>query len=174
LPHVEHVQLSNHRVRIDLGWETAASTGDLQATLRIVFELEGGWLVADIAERGWAERLTDEQAQTLAAALRGFFKAAGVDILRQQLVAQFPEPAPPTRITPEGLVVWADEEFKTEVLYRLDHHQQLTPETISGTPANGLPTLQRTGLLFREEPLLWEDWVAAWHGSTDQTQHAQS
>ncbi len=162
LPQVKRVQLSNHRVRIDLACDTADPNSSHYQPLQIIFQLEGGWLVADIAERGWAERLSDGQAQILATALRGFFKAAGVDILRQQLVAQFPEPVPPIRITPQGLVVWPDEQFQTEVLYRFNDHQQLAPELLSGPSGQNLPVLSRCGLLFREEPLLWEDWVAAW------------
>jgi len=140
--------------------------------MRLVFELEGGWLVADIVEPGWAKHLSEEQAQTLAAALRGFFKAAGVDILRQQLAAQLPDPTPPTRITPEGLLVWPDEEFKTEVIYRFNHNQQLIPEVTSGLTTESMPILQRTGLLFREEPILWEDWVAAWQQRANPPQQA--
>ena len=172
LPRIEQVQLSNHRVQIALAQPSREPANSSQQPMRLVFELEGGWLVADIVEPGWAKHLSEEQAQTLAAALRGFFKAAGVDILRQQLAAQLPDPTPPTRITPEGLLVWPDEEFKTEVIYRFNHNQQLIPEVTSGLTTESMPILQRTGLLFREEPILWEDWVAAWQQRANPPQQA--
>jgi hypothetical protein len=55
-----------------------------QQALVVVFEEIGGRLIARVSEPGWLSRLTQPQLQVVANALAGFYKMAGVDLVRHQ------------------------------------------------------------------------------------------
>ena len=60
-----------------------------QETLRIVIAIQSGWLVADVACLGWVGNLPPPQRAVLTTALVGLYKSAGVELVRQQLIAAF-------------------------------------------------------------------------------------
>ncbi len=54
-------------------------------SLWLDFEEQSGWLVASVYRRGWADTLSAPRRQTLTSALAGFYKMAGVDLVREQI-----------------------------------------------------------------------------------------
>src|SRR5262249_37263919 len=61
---VAHVTVGSNRVVIDLACPSVAPDA-----ARIAFEQQSGWMVASIPERGWIDRLADDQRQILEIAL---------------------------------------------------------------------------------------------------------
>ena len=95
-------------VRQSHGWQQASiTTGEIHlATNRILIELyapdlgedslwlafeeRAGWLLADIRLSGWLSKLSQVQERTLANALAGFYKMAGVDLSALECGAHWP------------------------------------------------------------------------------------
>ncbi len=82
------------------------------ASIHVDFEEHAGWLVAglicpDGCRETWFARLAPEQASAFRDALAGFYKLAGVDVVREQVEALLPAKTV-YDLTAEGLVVWPD------------------------------------------------------------------
>jgi hypothetical protein len=122
--------------------------------LQIEFEEHAGWLVAGIAQAGWLERLTPEQLGAFTNALAGFYKLAGVDLVREQLAALLPASACYT-IGDRGLTVWYANE--PPAIYDLEI-SLLAPNP----PLPDLPRMPADRMLFSATPIYWNDWVNAW------------
>jgi hypothetical protein len=155
---VAHVAIGSNRVHVDLACPSVAP--DLA---RIAFEQQSGWTVASIPERGWIDRLSDDQRQILEIALAGFYKRSGVDLVREQLEHALAgdHPSPPYDISDEGLVVWPGQGYQTEAIYDLRAAQPAP--VLRGTPWSGeLPTLADRHALYRRESLTWSAWTAVW------------
>ncbi len=97
---VGEIQLGTNRILLEL---YSPNLGE--QSLWIALEEHAGWLVAAVHERGWLDRLSRRQRRTLANALAGFYKLAGVDLVREQLEAQLQPTAHVYEIDERGLVV---------------------------------------------------------------------
>jgi hypothetical protein len=148
---VAAVHCGCNRIRIELSCEPLPGE-----SLLVDLEDHAGWLVAGIGRRGWLAALSAEQYEAWSAALAGFYKRAGVDVVREQVAALLP-PATTFTITETGLVVWLGD---SEVRYDLGEAEALVPVAVRG-PAS-LPTLNRKDVLFSETGLRWADWVETW------------
>lgn len=73
---VGHVDLATNRIRIEL-----CCPGLSAESCRLVFLNWGGQLVADVVGPGWVEGLDQTMRAVFAAALTGFYKRAGVDVV---------------------------------------------------------------------------------------------
>jgi hypothetical protein len=150
------IQLGSNRIRIELSCPGLSEEG-----LWLVFEEHSGWLLAGVARPGRQSALSAEQRQTLANALTGCYKMAGVHLIREQIEACFGPPPAAYDITDEGLVVWPEGHFDLEAVYPLDDEEVLQPRTPAGTPTT-LPALSADRLLFWRVPVRWADWVEVW------------
>jgi hypothetical protein len=159
---VARVRLASNNIRIEL-----ACLGLSNEPLLIVFEEQSGWLVANTLQTGWVNELDDAQRDTLLAALIGFYKLAGVDMVREQIAASFAPRRIPYDVMEDGLVVWPDGEYAEEAVYNLWHHQVIRPYPRSVSRNFLLPTLTTKSLLFVETPLRWDTWAARWDNSND-------
>lgn len=155
--HVAAVEAGSNRIRIDLA---CPALGDEICALK--FEEQSGWLLAHIAKPGWLSALSADQAAVLALALTGFYKLAGVDLVREQIESCFLPASTPYDIADEGLVVWPGPGYETEVVYDLREVPALHPRVTAGQPSAPLPVLAADELLFKRRAELWEDWVGAW------------
>jgi hypothetical protein len=149
--HVASVRCGVNRIRVELA--CAPLPGE---ALLVDLEEHAGWLVAGIARRGWQTALSAEQAEAWTAALAGFYKFAGADLVREQVAALLPPDATFT-VTAAGLVVWLGD---AEGRYDLGEAETLEPVIVRG--ALSLPRLKRQGVLFGEAELRWADWVETW------------
>lgn len=159
---VARVRLASNNIRIEL-----ACPGLSNELLLMVFEEQSGWLVANTLQTGWVKKLDDAQRDTLLAALIGFYKIAGVDMVREQIAASFAPRRIPYDVMEDGLVVWPDDEYSEEAVYNLWHHQVIRPYPRSVSRNYLLPTLTTESLLFVETPLRWDTWAARWDNSDD-------
>ncbi len=101
--------------------------------LVLALEYHAGLLVASVDQVGFLSGVSAEQQQTFLDALAGFYKLAGVHLVREQVAARLPSLGEYC-ITRTGLVPLAQPE-------------QVVP---------------LAGLLFCERPISWKDWTETW------------
>ncbi|MBS2011767.1 MAG: hypothetical protein JST00_02540 [Deltaproteobacteria bacterium] len=121
----------------------------------IHFEEQSGWLVASVPTRGFLDVLEPSQRATFEAALAGFYKRAGVEIVREQVESLVGEGVP-YDVADEGLVVWP-EGYQTEVVYDLDASGSLEG-TVRGAPIASPRQLDADRLLFARQAIAWSTW----------------
>jgi hypothetical protein len=148
---VASVRCGVNRIRVELA--CAPLPGD---ALLVDLKEHAGRLVAGVARRGWLDALSAEQAEAWSAALAGFYKLAGADLVREQVAALLP-PGATFTVTEAGLVVWLGDAAGR---YALDEPETLEPAAVRGALA--LPRLKRQAVLFGEAELRWADWVETW------------
>jgi hypothetical protein len=153
------VTVGSNRVQITIACPSLSPT---PAMLR--FELQSGWILGSIAQAGWIDRLDDLQRRILEIALAGFYKLAGVSIVRDQLVhalAGDDGASPPYDITDDGLVVWPDRSFRTELVYDL-RGSKLVPRSRGDAYEGPRIDLGGRHALFGREPMYWSVWATTW------------
>ncbi|HTU89638.1 MAG TPA: hypothetical protein VMF69_06035, partial [Gemmataceae bacterium] len=143
------IHIATNRIRIEL-------TGPA-ASVSVDFEEHGGWLLAGLTcpaacQDTWLSRLTSEQSVAFRDALGGFYKLAGVDMVREQIESQLP-PGTVYNLTETGLVVWPLSEQNGEVVYDLHDDPP------------------KDALLYSATPIRWNDWVQTWQGDHDGKGH---
>jgi hypothetical protein len=169
-PHVEvgHIEIASNRVRIGLVCESLQGGRDASGTAKIAFEEQSGWLLGSVAQLGWIAKLDDVQRLVLENGLAGFYKMAAVDIVRERLEAELRDgdgnaATPAYDVSEEGVVVWPDGGYKTELVYKLDGRSTLTPIVRGGGAAVQAPrTIDAKRILFRDERIEWTRWAEAW------------
>jgi hypothetical protein len=125
---LERIRLATGRIRFELACK--AFHGE---RLVIDLELHSRWLLAGITQPAFLNRLHHEQRKAFADALAGFYKLAGVQLVREQL--ESPAQAPNS--------YWIT---RTE----------LVPLDKSSPPVKLEP------FLFSAVPIAWKDWVEVW------------
>jgi hypothetical protein len=151
------ITLASNRVRIEL------TCPDLsKESLQITFEDRAGWLLAGVEEPGWLPDLNRNQVQVLATALAGFYKMAGVLLVREQIDSCLENVEVAYDVTSNGLVVWRQPDFRAEAVYKLGPQELLEPLARTGALSEQLPTLIPRQLMYSLVPVYWESWVEAW------------
>jgi hypothetical protein len=130
--------------------ETSIMRRLVPQSLEIAFEQQSGFLVAGVSRSGWLENLGREERLVLADALAGFYKRAGVDLVREHLATVLP-PGATWSVSDDRLVVWCDDNATD---YSLDDGALPWPQVV-----------------FGKRPLRWADWVAAWERDQDGKGH---
>ena len=150
------VAIGSNTIRLAIACPSVAPE---PATLRI--ELQSGWLVATL-DPGWIRALDERRRQIAENALAGFYKRAGIDIVREQLEdALRAMDAPPYDLDGDHLIVWPGRGFETEVIYslrsrRMRHHVRGAPP-----PSEPVP-LRPQNVLFARQPVYWSVWATSW------------
>ena len=152
-------------------WLMLECPGVLESPLEIAVDVQAGWLLAGVVEQGWSGRLPPNQRQVLVTALLGLYKSMGIELVRQQIESEFSQPMPPYNITDEGLVVWPDEAWETEVRYDLHEAQWIAPQSVRGLARRRMPTIERGHLVFSEVPITWDCWLDVWRRDQADQEH---
>jgi len=139
--------------------------------LEFALDYQSGWLLAGVLESGWLPKLNADQRQTLAAALAGLYKMAGVDLTREQIAASLPGTTFAFDVTDVGLMVWTAADCAQDVVYDLTAGPELPPSSLNGVVPTGMPVLDARRLLFSSAPLGWTDWAHAWDGNHANGEH---
>jgi hypothetical protein len=107
--------------------------------------------------------LTRGQKQTLAQALVGLYKMAGVHLTREQ-VAESLSPTPISMaISNDNLVIWTESDLSKEAIYDLSGGPVLLPRSSNGAlPPGLLRPLDCERVLFANVPVTWKDWTHIW------------
>jgi hypothetical protein len=154
---VKKVQLLTNRIAVEV------SLGDTAPTpLSIQFDARKGRLLAGMTNSEAVDRLSPRQREALAVAILGLYKAAGIDLVRQEIETQLPRTIFAYDVDEQGLVVSLEESPETEIHYPLDEDREMTPSVTGGTAPTTMPVLDRSRLLFGEIRVPWERWVEVW------------
>jgi hypothetical protein len=169
--HLGTVRPGTNRIRLEL--RCPRLPGD---SVHLDFEERSGRLVAGFARPGsaggdgpaegpaaasWLAHIGPEQVLALRDALAGFYKLAGVDLVREQVEGVLP-PGAAYDVTDEGLAVWPGPGFASVAVYELGDGPDLTARPPEGAAPVSLPALRPEQLRFDRVPVLWDDWVETW------------
>lgn len=160
---VGHIDVASNRVRVEI---ICAGAGEVP--VQISFEEQSGWLLGSIPRRGFLERIPQDQLIVFENALAGFYKIAGVELVREQIIAGIGDQ--PYDIAGDGLIVWPSRDYRTEVVYDLHSNAPLLRGRVRDTegkpaslPDGALPiTLASNDLFFSKQIIRWAQWVEAW------------
>ncbi len=165
-PRVGEIELSNNRIRIEI--EPPRELAD-RPPLWLHFEEQWGWLVASVDQLGWVADLDDRLRSVFTAAVAGWYKQAGVHLIREQIEANFETDQSRYDIADRGLIVWPSAEYDAEVTYDLTKQWRIAPETRGIGPGRALPVVDARQIVFARTPLSWEKWVRLWSRPIDPT-----
>ena len=154
---IGEISLASNRIRIALACPSVGS-----AAAEVTFEEQSVWLLGSVSRAGFIDALDDEQRIVFENALAGLYKVAGVDLVRERVNACIG--GAPYDVMDEGLLLWPEGSWATELIYDLEGRGKLRPRRHAGDAAlvKAAPTLEARDLLYRNEPLLWSEWVGAW------------
>ena len=166
------IHLASNRIRVELRWP-----GRAEQSVHLDLEERAGRLVAGVttaleyAEKsgpgerrprnGWLDHLPVEQVRAFTDALAGFYKACGVDLVREQVQALLP-PESWFAVQGQGLVVETGPDLEKGAVYDLQLDGLLPPRPFDGLAPAHLRTLSADKLAFARNAIRWEDWVEAW------------
>ena len=154
---IQYVQVASNSIRVALASEGRGGP------LVLAFQEQSGWLMVGVLQAGWLDELKDWHRQTLDLAIAGFYKLAGVDIVREQLSGCFTPDLPPYDVMDKGLVVWPDGKYEAEVHYDLGARPVMRPRPRTLARLYDLPNLEADHALYSELTIPWDTWVACWH-----------
>ncbi|HMY17853.1 MAG TPA: hypothetical protein PKA58_16130, partial [Polyangium sp.] len=158
---VAGIELGSNRVTVELACEKLTKSKTV-----VTFEEQSGLIVANVAEPGFIGVLPDKESRILFEnALAGFYRVAGVDLVREQIRSVLGADVA-YDISNEGLVVWPDEHYRSEVRYRLDNgftEPMSEPEIRGEAPKTPPKPIDLRKIMFRDQHISWTDWVSAWN-----------
>lgn len=142
--------------------------------LQVAFDERSGWLLAGIQEAGWLSLVDSRFRELVLVALAGFYKLAGVDLVREQLLAQLAPREPVYDVTDEGLALWPEARGGVRILYNLySLRGELRPRSSDSGLAADYPSLRVREIRYALRPLAWEAWVEFWDASTTKREEAR-
>ncbi|WP_170229798.1 hypothetical protein [Polyangium fumosum] len=156
---VQSVELGSNRLRLELACDALS-----KAKAVIAFEEQSGLVVASVTEPGFVDALDGADRILFENAIAGFYRMAGVDLVREQIRAALGDDVP-YDIADEGLVLWPGEGYRTEVIYPLDaaFSGPIVPPTVRGDrPATPPKPLDLRKILFRDQHIPWAEWALSW------------
>ena len=168
--HVGAIHLASNRIRIEL-----CRLGQGEQSVHLDLEEHAGRLVAGFTaptisaetngergpSNGWLDRLPLEQVRAFTDALAGFYKACGVDVVREQVESAL---RPGTRffVGEQGLIVETGPHFEAAARYDLDAEGPLIPQPLDERTPARLRAFPVERLLFKKTAIRWDDWLQTW------------
>ena len=92
----------------------------------------------------------------------GFMQRPAWTWCEEQIEACLGTPCPAYDVGAEDMIVWPGPDDDTEVVYNLREEPLLHPRRREGRLADNMPVLAADKVVFRNNPITWKDWVAAW------------
>ncbi len=159
---VGEIHLGCNRILIELYCPDLA-----EESMWLAFEEQSGWLVASIYRRGWSDSLSYPRRHALASALAGFYKMAGVDLVREQIESRLEPSSRGYEITDDFLAVWSSDN-RLQVIYSLrslpgleENYESTTFQPGSLSKSVNSAT-DRDQWVFAATPISWRRWVVTW------------
>lgn len=150
------VHAASNSFMVELAAESLSQHGP-----KLLFQDQDGWLVGSVAEHGWLNSINPEMLHSFETALRGFYKKAGVELVREQVERNITGPHP-YDVCRLGLLIWPDRQFGREISVDLNRRHQLRPVPVSMAASYGIQPLSREGGVFAETDVRWTDWQRVW------------
>jgi hypothetical protein len=154
---VAGVRAATNRIAIALA---CPSLGE--QPLVLVFDLQHGWLIGGIRRTAWLVSLSRTQYETLASALMGLYKMAGVHTTWEQLSAALGQRAATIRCEEHAIVVWPGEQFDTEVTYDFEAGPIVQPQVDGGSGLVHLAALNVNDVLLTNVQVSRDEWARTW------------
>ncbi|MEN6458660.1 MAG: hypothetical protein ABFC63_06990 [Thermoguttaceae bacterium] len=168
-PRLRAIRLSTNSVRFSM--ECDETNGE---PFDVTLDVESGWLLAGADRLGWTNALSASERQVLSTALLGLYKTCGIELVRQQIEAEFAAPAPNYHVTADGLIVWPNDGTDAVALYPLGEGPWIAPQSVRGLPRRRLPTIERQRIMFSEMAVSWDRWVELWNERQGDAKFAKS
>lgn len=159
LLHVTSVELGSNRIRAKLVMGNEV--------LELIFDEQSGWLLARGSMAAAAAQLNHGESVLWPFAVRGLYKLAGVDFVREELEAALPKSFRAYDFAANGLVVWLAS-GNTEVLYNPRQYPNAVPSILAGSLEGSLPSLPMDVASIQRQTLSWKQWVAFWQDHDSQ------
>ena len=145
---------------------------ELSPPVRLLFQEQDGWLVASVSDPGWLDSVPPEMQHSFETALQGFYKKAGVELVREQIVRNITG-AHPYDICSRGLLIWPDRQFGREISIDLSRRHQLRPFPTSMAASYGIQPVSRESGVYSDSQFRWADWQRVW-AVPEQTEATQN
>lgn len=129
--------------------------------VRLLFQEQSGWVAASIPQTGWLRFASADQIRSFQNAVEGIYCKAAVDLVREQMEANFIH-RHPYDINTEGLAIWPNGVFSLELEVDLNAKGIVRPIPASEAAAAGISSAEREAVVFNESHLRWSDWEVLW------------
>ena len=160
---LEEVKIACNSILISLDSDTIDGP-----PVKLLFQEQSFWIVVTVADRGLLRNVTSEQLHSFDTALLGFYRKAGVEIVREQvernLVGNYPYD-----VCAAGLVIWPEVQFEREVTVDLHRPHQVRPLPSPLAITFGISPASAENVLFSKSDTNWYEWGRLWHVAADDT-----
>ncbi|MBC7967606.1 MAG: hypothetical protein H7Z17_16960 [Fuerstia sp.] len=129
--------------------------------VRLLFQEQSGWVAASVADSGWLRFASTDQLRSFQNALQGFYRKSGIDMVREQLEANFVG-VHPYDINSEGFAIWPNGDFDKELTVDLSGKGMVRPLPTNEATAAGILQTDRDAVLFNESLTEWTHWQYLW------------
>lgn len=165
---IADVELSSNRIRIQLFCDALSPLA-----AEITFEQSAGTIVAGMPSPGFVgvlQKKSHTGTVLFENALAGFYQRAEVDLVREQIEAELGE-GTQYEVGEDGLTAWPNNDYHTELVYRIDvkRPKALEPKVKGRAPDKPPRALDTRRILFRHQTISWLAWVSAWVAAEDAT-----
>ena len=140
--------------------------------LQILFQEQNQWIVATIAEPGLLRNVSSAQQHSFDTALLGFYRKAGVEIVREQVERNLTGNHP-YDVCAAGLVIWPEAEFDREVTVDLHRPHQVQPQPARLAMNYGISPASLENVLFLNSSTNWFEWGRLWEVDSDRNERIQ-
>ena len=136
-----------------------------ETPVQLLFQEQSNWVVASVSETGWLRFASADQIRSFQTAVEGFYRKSGIDLVREQLETNLIR-RHPYDINAEGLAIWPDGAFDSELQIDLNRKGLVRPIPASEAAAAGIGSVERDAVVFSESGTRWSDWEALWTAPT--------
>jgi hypothetical protein len=148
---VQSVRLSSQRISVEI----IRRAGDVP--FEVAFEEKSGLLVAAVLQNGWVESLNPDALGWFLGGLVGYYKLAGVDLVREHIEERL-EIHQPYDIRRGHIILWMPRSNRCESIMDLTNEKArfLRSQTKGDV-------VMRDQLFYSCQTLCWSDWVVFWN-----------
>ena len=132
-----------------------------EESMWLAFEEQAGWLVASVYRNGWSDALSHPRRHTLANALAGFYKMAGIDLVREQIESRLDADFRGYEITDQALIIESSRDRMHHVV-PLRARPPLEPQNELAQFGPIPSEADRQRWVFAASPISWRRWVVTW------------
>ena len=151
------IELATHMIRIEL-----EHSGHPNEPVRWAFAHKAGWLTVQIEQLGWLKNLPERQFDALTTAMAGWYKLAGVDVVREQVEAGLAGTGWSYAVEQKGLGLRPAPRAPDEVIFPMYDTVRLNLKRMAKDSVVTPLVPPSENLVFARLPIRWDAWVAAW------------
>lgn len=136
--------------------------------VEILFQEQNHWIVATVATPGFLQSISAARLHSFDTALLGFYRKAGVELVREQLrrnlIAHHPYD-----VCHDGLIIWPEGQYDREITVDLYRPHQLRPLPARLAMTFGIGIASAESVMFSKSNTNWYEWTQLWHVPPDDT-----